>query len=382
MKKENIVISTRIFKLCFAFLFVFLFSCKKEKITPYDSSSGNNSSGTYEPTEPYNPTPFYIPYSFLFLERLPPITIPTDNPMTEEGVQLGKKLFYDKILSGNNNLSCASCHRPEKAFSDSPNKLTTVEGSSTSRNTPALINSGWASRLFWDGRAGFPALENQAYEPVVNPYEMHSISWTHVAEKLSQTENYPELFYKAFGTLTIDSSYVVKALAQFQRTLISDNSRMDKYLRNEIMLTDDELAGLDLFLSEIGDCYHCHGGPGNPLWTDNKFYDIGLDPTYVELGLGEITGNPSDYGKFKVPTLRNLIFTGPYMHDGRFETLEEVIEFYSTGINDTPNLDPNIAWRAHQGGANFTQEQKDQLLAFLLSLTDSSFVNNPAFQAP
>ncbi|MFA5573503.1 MAG: cytochrome c peroxidase [Brumimicrobium sp.] len=377
----------RIIKVFFliVIIFVTLPSCKKGKITPVDTNNPNPGGGVnnpYVPTEPYNPTNFYIPYSYLFLERLSPMQIPTDNPMTEEGVALGRKLFYDNILSGSNNMSCASCHNPQKAFSDSPNALTTVAGSSTTRNSPAIINSGWATRLFFDGRATYPALENQAYQPVTNPDEMHSLSWVEVVNKLSQTTDYPELFYKAFGIVTIDSTYVVKALAQFERTLISDNSRMDKYLAGQGTLNADELAGLDLFLSEVGDCFHCHGGPGNPLWTDNNFYDIGLDPVYTDLGLGAITGNPSDNGKFKVPTLRNLIFTGPYMHDGRFETLEEVIEFYSTGINNTPNLDPNIAWRVNQGGANFTQEQKDQLLAFLKTLTDSTFINKPEFQAP
>lgn len=352
-----------------------LLSCKKDKITPIDQDPSGNGSVNY------NPTPYYLSYSSLFLDRLPPMPIPGNNPMTEEGVSLGRKLFYDKILSGDGQVSCASCHRPEKAFSDSPNALSNVNGNFTIKNTPSIMNMGWASKLFWDGRAQNPGFETQALEPVINPNEMHSISWSDVALKLKQTSDYPDLFYKAFGTQKIDSTHVVKALAQFERTLISDNSRMDKYLRGEGSLNSNELAGLNLFMSEVGNCFHCHGGPGNPLWTDNNFYDIGLDPVYTDIGHGAVTGNSSDDGKFKVPTLRNLIFTGPYMHDGRFETLEEVIEFYSTGLNNTPNLDPNF-YRVDQGGANFTQEQKDQLLAFLKSLTDSSFVNNPNYQAP
>lgn len=355
-------------------ILVLLLSCKKDKITPYDDPSVNG-------VENYNPTPYYIPYSSLFLDRLPPLFIPVDNPMTEEGIALGRKLFYDKKLSGDGQMSCASCHRPEKAFSDSPNALTTINGAIETVNTPAIMNAGWATQLFWDGRAQSPSLETQALEPVTNPNEMHAISWTVVAQELQQTNDYPNLFFKAFGTKEIDSTLVVKAIAQFERTLISDNSRMDKYLSGEGSLNSDELAGLNLFMSEDGDCFHCHGGPGNPLWTDNNFYDTGLDASYTDLGRGAVTGNPNDNGKFKSPTLRNLVFTAPYMHDGRFETLEEVIEFYSTGIQNSPNLDPNFN-HFGPGGANFTQLQKDQLLAFLLTLTDSSFVNNPNFQEP
>ncbi len=372
---QNTTITARLSLLFGLGIFLFV-ACKKDKISPVDNSSGDGI------TSIYNPSPYYISYSSLFLDRLPPMPIPTDNPMTEEGVALGRKLFYDKRLSGDGQMSCASCHRPEQAFSDAPNALTTINGAVETVNTPSIMNLGWASELFWDGRAGNPGLESQAFQPVVNPNEMHALSWDDVAQKLEQTNEYPNLFYAAFGTKKIDSSYVVKAIAQFERTLIADNSRMDKYLRGEGSLNSDELAGLNLFMSETGDCFHCHGGPGNPLWTDNKFYDTGLDATYTDLGRGAVTGNPSDYGKFKVPTLRNLIFTPPYMHDGRFVTLEEVIEFYSTGLQNSPNLDPNLAARVAQGGANLTQEQKDQLLAFLLTLTDSSFVDNPNFQAP
>lgn len=363
--------------LLLTFLLSLTLACKKDKITPVNNQTSDDGiSGTY------NPTSYYFQYSSLFLDRLPSMVVPADNSMTEEGVALGRKLFYDNILSGSEQMSCASCHRPEKAFSDSPNALSTVGGAVETLNTPSIMNTGWASAVFWDGRAESPSLENQAFEPVTNPDEMHAISWPNVTDKLAQTSDYPQLFFEAFGTKEIDSTHVVKALAQFERTLISDNSRMDKYLSGEGSLNSQELAGLDLFMSETGDCYHCHGGPGNPLWTDNNFYDSGLDAAYTDLGRGAVTGDPNDYGKFKTPTLRNLIFTAPYMHDGRFETLEEVIEFYSTGLKNSPNLDPNLAWRVNQGGANFTQEQKDQLLAFLLTLTDSSFVNNPDFQEP
>lgn len=370
MKIKNIRISA--FFILLGCTGLLIFSCKKETVQP-DTGDGTIST--------YNPTPYTFNYFPASQNTLVPMPIPADNPTTVEGVSLGRKLFYDKILSSDGSLSCASCHNPYKAFSDSPNALTTVGGALEYRNTPAIMNLGWASHLFWDGRAWNTALEKQALEPVVMPNEMHSVSWDKVVQRLQSNAAYPSLFYKAFGTSTIDSTLVVKAIAQFERTLISDNSKFDKYLNNEVLLTAEEMAGYSIFMSEVGNCFHCHGGPGNPLWTDNSFHDTGLDATYTDLGLGAISGNASDNGKFKTPTLRNLLFTDPYMHDGRFQTLEEVIDFYSTGIKESPNLDPNF-YRASQGGANFTQQQKDELIAFLKTLTDSSYITNPAYQAP
>lgn len=372
-KKKSVVIES--FAL-FVFVIFAIFSCKKDKISPKGNTNGNGNG-----ISTYNPTPYQFNYSSLFVDRLPPMPIPADNQMTQEGIALGRTLFFDKRLSKNENMSCASCHQPSKAFSDSPNQFTTVAGALEFRNTPAIINAGWTARLFWDGRASHPALENQAHDPVVNPNEMNADSWTKVVQKLQQISAYPPLFKAAFGSETIDSTMVLQAIAQFERTLISDNSKMDRYLQGEVNLTSEETAGLNLFMSERGNCFHCHGGPGDPLWTDNGFHDTGLDLSPTDLGLGGVTGNSADNGKFKTPTLRNLVFTAPYMHDGRFATLGDVIDFYSTGIKTSPNLDPNY-YRANQGGAHFTQQEKDELIAFLKTLTDSSYVNNPDFQAP
>jgi cytochrome c peroxidase len=186
----------------------------------------------------------------------------------------------------------------------------------------------------------------------------------------------------AFNTNIIDSSLVAKAIAQFERTLISGNSRFDQYLNGQISLTAQELDGFNVFMTETrGDCFHCHGNAANPLWTDNLFHNNGLDATFSDNGLGTITGNTADYGKFKTPSLRNLAYTAPYMHDGRFATLDEVINHYSEGLQNSPTISPLLKYIG-QGGVQLTASDKASLKAFLLSLSDSSFVNNPNFQQP
>ena len=169
---------------------------------------------------------------------------------------------------------------------------------------------------------------------------MHS-NWKNIAVKLQNHTVYSTLFLHAFGKVTIDSTLVTKAIAQFERTLISGNSKFDKHLRGEITLTIEEQNGFNIFMDETkGDCFHCHGSNNNPLWTDNDFHNNGLDTVFTDLGLGGVTGNPNDNGKFKSPSLRNLAFTAPYMHDGRFTTLEEVINHYSEGLQQSLTIDP------------------------------------------
>ena len=246
-----------------------------------------------------------------------------------------------------------------------------------------IFNLAWnlGNKFFWDGRAN--GLEAQAYGPVVNPVEMHN-TWPAAVAALQATGDYPGMFYAAFGTSTIDSVLVVQAIAQFERTLISGNSKFDQYLRGEVALTMAEIRGFDLFRNEApggADCLHCHGDGSNPLWTDNTFRDNGLDLVYTDLGLGLVTGNTSDYGKFRVPSIRNLSFTAPYMHDGRFATIDEVIDHYSTGLQNSPNIDPDMK-NIGNGGVQLTPSEKADLKAFLLTLDDYDFVSNPAFQAP
>lgn len=328
---------------------------------------------------PYTPVPLELQIPSLFKDKLIAPVIPSNNPLTEEGVALGKKLFFDKILSRDNSQSCASCHDPKLAFTDSNQFSEGVDKKLGTRNSMPLFNLAWNfdERFTWDGKE--LSLERQAFEPVANPIEMHS-NWKNVAKKLKEHPEYPTLFKKAFGNTTIDSTLVVKAIAQFERTLISGNSRFDKYLRKEISLTESELNGFNVFMDETrGDCFHCHGSDNNPLWTDNIFHNNGLDETFTDLGLGKVTGDPNDNGKFKSPSLRNLKFTAPYMHDGRFATLEEVINHYSEGLKRSPTIDP-LMKKIDKGGVQLSEKDKNDLKAFLLSLSDDEFVNNPAFR--
>ena len=334
----------------------------------------------------YLPTP----YNLEIPSHFPDMIIPADNPMTVEGVELGRFLFYEKRLSGDNTQSCASCHLPSASFSD-PNQYSTgIDGIQGIRHSMALVNLGWEDFFFWDGRK--TTLETQILEPVPNPIEMHQ-SWKRTVEKLNADVTYRNRFFKAFGEEGIDSTKATKAIAQFIRTLISGESKFDvmyKYENNlalnlseqAILQTVDveEWAGYDLFKSLNGaDCFHCHNGP---LMRVKKFSNNGLMPNSVDdRGRASVTNNPEDNYKFKVPTLRNIALTAPYMHDGRFATLDEVIEHYSSGIHMSPTIDPLIEFGS-QGGVQLDAQEKYLLKRFLLTLTDQKFVINPNFQDP
>ncbi len=330
---------------------------------------------------PYSPTlqPLNIPQ--IFSDNILPPIIPLDNPQTVEGVALGRKLFFDTILSANNSQACASCHSPENAFTDSDRFSEGIDGIQGNRNSMPIFNLAWNydDNFFWDGRSF--GLEKQALEPVENPIEMHN-TWKEAIISLQNDGEYPNLFFDAFGTQTIDSILVTKAIAQFERTLISANSRFDKHLLNQITLTPSELNGFNVFMDESkGDCFHCHGNANNPLWTDNDFHNNGLDATFLDIGLGKFTGNPADNGKFKSPSLRNLKFTAPYMHDGRFATIDDVINHYSEGLVNSSTIDP-LMKAVNDGGVQLSASDKTDLKAFLLSLSDDEFITNPAFQNP
>ncbi len=316
------------------------------------------------------------PYDLVIPEGFPEITIPEDNPMTVEGISLGRMLFYDPILSGDSTQSCAACHAQAFAFSDNGKQFSEgIDGEVGNRNSTTIINPGWLPSLFWDGRAA--SVEDQAFGPVPNPIEMHE-EWTDATDKLNAHPDYPDLFLQAFETDDIDSVLVVKAIAQFERTLISSNSKFDKYLAGTVELSESEKNGFDLFFSEEGDCFHCHG---TILFTDNLFHNNGLDRSFDDLGLGGVNGDSNDNGKFKAPTLRNIAFTAPYMHDGRFATLEEVIDFYSEGLVWSSTVDPLLK-NVFQGGALLTEEEKQDLIAFLNTLSDTDFIENPDFSNP
>lgn len=312
----------------------------------------------------FNATPYIIETP----EGFPDMNIPSNNPMSIEGVALGEKLFKDPILSANNTQACIDCHKPNSAFSD-PNQFSTgIDNIQGTRNASALINIGWNNSFNWDGSA--LTLEEQAFEPVVNPIEMHN-SWVNVEDKLNSDSNYLQLFKQAFSIGYIDSTHVAMAIAQFERTLISTNSKFDRFLKGEEQLTSSELSGYAIFNSEKGDCFHCHG---TQMLMDNKFHNNGLDiEPFLDLGKGAVTGDPNDNGKFKTPTLRNIEFSAPYMHDGRFSSLEEVVEHYNSGGNYSSTVDPLM--KKLGIGLQLTNQEKQDLVAFLKTLSDNDFIS-------
>jgi cytochrome c peroxidase len=341
-------------------------------------SCSDESSPQYIPVLA-TPSPLQIPQ--LFADNIIAPVIPLDNPQTVEGIALGKRLFFDPILSGDQTQACAACHSPVNAFSDSARFSEGIDGSLGTRNSMPLFNLAWNynEKFFWDGRVF--SLEHQALEPVTNPIEMQN-TWEIATSRLQSHPEYPVLFQRAFGTTDISAELVTKAIAQFERTLISANSKFDRHLLGLATLTPQELNGFNVFMDEArGDCFHCHGNPNNPLWTDNIFHNNGLDATFTDLGLGEVTGDPADNGKFKSPSLRNLAFTSPYMHDGRFSTIDDVINHYSEGLQNSATIDP-LMKKVDEGGVQLSAQDKADLKAFLLSLSDPSFINNPDFRNP
>lgn len=350
-------------------LFVFIavlsiFSC--------DSSGGSEE-------EPFSPTYVELDIPEVFKDRVLPPVLPSTNPLTEEGIYLGKKIFYDPILSRDNTISCSTCHIQERAFTNHLPKAIGIDGQRLSRNTISLTNLAWNyNEVFtWDGHTN--GIEKEVEKTIENPLEMDN-SWDDAVNNLQNSREYPALFKKAFGKEKITKEFVIKAIAQFLRTIVSANSKFDKYLRRELDLTYDERVGYSIFeREEKGDCFHCHGGIHNPLWTDNSFHNNGMDSIYADIGLENVTGKNSDRGKFKTPSLRNLKYTAPYMHDGRFATLDEVIEQYSEHVIYNKYTDP-LMEHAAKGGVHLTDTEKKQLKAFLLTLTDESFINSEKYK--
>ena len=309
------------------------------------------------------------------------IPFPDRNPFTAEGIALGRLLFYDPILSKNGRVSCATCHQQEKAFTDGVAlSKAGVSGKPLLRHAPSLVNLAWAHDLFWDG--GAKDLEAVSFGPLLHTDEMGQELRT-LTQTLQQHDQYPKLFKKAFGTDSITSREVSRALAQFLRTLISTNSRYDKYVRQEPggELTTMELNGLTAFNKY---CSSCHA---MDLFTDNSYHNNGLDSTFsdeneqMQYGRGRITRLAADIGKYKTPTLRNIALTAPYMHDGRFKTLKKVLEHYSAGVLYSPSL----ARQLQQGqalGIPLSDAEKESILAFLQTLTDEVLLKQKALANP
>lgn len=316
--------------------------------------------------------PAATPYTLVIPQGLPPMNIPSNNPLTVEGVALGKRLFYDPILSADNTQSCASCHLQETGFSETTQYSTGIDGIEGNRNAMPLINLGWQTKFFWDGGAN--GLESQVIGPITNPIEMHE-TMENVVAKLNANAEYPDLFKAAFGSADVSSQNIMRAIAQFERTLISGNSKYDQYIRGETFLSSQELNGLSLFTDmEKGDCSHCHSL--GYTFSDFEFRNTGLDSIPLDEGRYLITLNQGDRGKFKTPSLRNVELTAPFMHDGRFQTLLECVQHYNTGFRYSANLDPNLSFAVK---GRMTQQEMEDLVAFMETLTDLEFVNNPEF---
>lgn len=312
-------------------------------------------------------------------ERFPQPVLPADNPLTVEAVALGKQLFHDARLSINNTQSCASCHLQSAAFSDPRRVSLGAEGQAGKRNAMALVNLAWGQGFFWDGRA--KTLREQVLMPVQDKHEMNE-TLERVEEKLSVDQGRKADFQKAFGSSGITPDRIAKALEQYLISLVSQESRFDKAVRKVAELTEQEKRGLQLFVTEHdpkrglfgADCFHCHGGT---LMTDHQFHNNGLSLTPEDVGRMLVTGAEADRGKFKTPTLRNIALTAPYMHDGRFSTLEDVVEHYSSGVKRGDTLDPNLAKHPAEG-IRLSAEDKRALVAFLKTLTDEGFVQSAA----
>ncbi|MDD5570407.1 MAG: cytochrome c peroxidase [Bacteroidales bacterium] len=362
------------FKIIYLFLFFILGfgfqSCKKEK-----------------PLEEYNPTPYIITIPKFFPTQL---NIPADNPMTVEGIKLGRYLFYEGRLAGRDHpdsmMSCATCHIQSNSFENGTGYGYGVTGIKTPHVMLPFINLVFnSSGYLWNGGIYMQNpilnkrnLEDLTWMAITAPHEM--LSDTNIAKEMLQNiPMYPSLFKKAFGSEIITIKNAGKAIAQFLRTMISANSKFDRFLRGEENLTPSEMNGYVVFNTEKGDCFHCHG---TILFTTNLFYNNAKDTVYTDArDRYHVTFDTKDIGAYKATTLRNIELTGPYMHDGRFTSLQQVIDFYSEGLVWSPYVHP-LMKKVNDGGAQLTTQEKQDLIFFLKTLTDNTFINNPEFSNP
>jgi cytochrome c peroxidase len=323
-------------------------------------------------------------------------SIPEDNPLTEEAFQLGRKLFYDPRLSGNNAVSCSSCHLQALAFTDGRRLAVGASGKELPFSSMSLSNLLWGSRHFlWNGRS--QTLEVQSLLPIQNPDEMDQNLEQLVLELAADSE-YEKEFSRAYDEVSADN--IAKALSTFIRMLISQNSKYDQFLRGEIMLTDEEELGRKLFVAHPdvkvskrgGNCIDCHSQFLTSGFKDafDGFSNNGLDSEEdLPAGLQFVTGNPNHKGLFKVPTLRNIALTAPYMHDGRLPTLEAVLDHYNVGVKISSTLDPLIMeannTKIAEGnsiGLSLNPEERRAIITFLHTLTDEDFVQEEKFSNP
>ena len=360
--------------ICFLIISVVI-SCTKDKVVIITEYKPNL------PETPYNYSAINLPGSFTSSPMNFFNSISSSNPITDAGATLGRVLFYDRQLSRNDKVSCASCHQQQFAFSDNVKFSKGLYNELSARNSMAIINTRFSFRFFWDMRS--VTLENQVVEPIKNHVEM-DMTLDELLPKVQAVSYYPSLFEKAFGTTEITTQRISYALSQFLHSMVSYQSKYDQGVDiNFANYSQLELDGKDLFFSGVVNCNHCH-------FTVNFFGNQpavnGLDATYSDNGIGTLSGDAADFGKFKIPTLRNIEVTAPYMHDGRFATLEEVIEHYNSGIQAHPNLDDRLTVEGQIGGTpkqyNMSTYQKQSLVAFLKTLTDHSFLEDIKFSDP
>lgn len=352
--------------------FLGLYSCKED--VSFDNrpdSNGENDTIVSTINEIKKPLPF-----------MPPPLINPNNPPTVEGLRLGKKLFYDKMLSGNNAQNCASCHHPSAAFSD-PGKKVSVgsTGALGTINSMPLFNLAYSDRFFWDGRT--ETLEDQIIFPITADFEMNQDP-EELIDELKNHPKYLELFRKAFPNESdININSVQKALAQFLRTMYSFTDVIDAGQRARY--SEQIQRGFEVYIDEDkGDCFHCH--TNTPLISNYRFVNNGLnaDPS-KDPGLGAVTGRARDMGKFKTPSLINIKDRAPYMHDGRFATLEEVLDFYDTGFHYSASLHPDLKKHVDTTGSlkpvprSWTKQDKEDLLAFLNAMVDTVYITDPYY---
>lgn len=352
----------KLLALAFIILLASFGSCKKEPDPP---GTDPDKDTAYDPT----------PYEMKIPKGFPPMPANPENPMTEEGVKLGRMLYYDDVLS-TSGTRCASCHHAERSYSTpfGPGGL----------SVPPHINLGWNSDFTWNGFE--EELDHVAIIDLDVP-DFIQPNLDSIYDRFERDQEYFKLFKQAFNvdiTKLPEDEFkltISNALGQFMRTMISSNSKYDRVRQQQDFFTDSEMRGYDIFFSEKGDCFHCHG---SVLFTNNTFNNTGLDSVHTGIDQGRflVTGNPADMGKFSSPTLRNIELTAPYMHDGRFEDLEEVIAFYNSGVLPSPTLDPIMTKPGKEKGLQLTEQDKQDLIAFLKTLTDKSFLTDPDIADP
>ena len=338
---------------------------------------------TNEPTKVVlDETPYILEYG-----QLPPPNIALDNPLTVQGVQLGRMLFYEKMLSKDGSMACASCHLQEFAFTDTAQFSIGVEGKPGGRQAMAVFNMAWnENEFFWDGRAHL--VRDQSLGPIQDPLEMNE-TLENVISKLSASQTYKDQFTRAFGTAEITSEKMSLAMEQFMNSIVSYQSKYDEFLKDSTVFSDSEKRGRDLFFGEYNqffpeesgaDCAHCHSGAN---FENDKYANNGLDKDgdFKDDGREKVTKDSRDKAAFKITSLRNIAITAPYMHDGRFKTLEEVVDHYNNGLQPSSSLDQALE-QTRGTGLRLTAQDKTDLINFLKTLTDNNVTSAPKYASP